>query len=182
VLTGLALAADAADNLRTTDPERADELVRRTQRDARRAIESVRRVVDALRPPALDELGLIEALRQRVDQLSYRSDGSRLDVVLETDPLPTLPAALEVAVYRVATEALTNVARHATATSASLTLRCRDELEVRIRDNGSCPSEWSPGVGLSGMRQRIDELGGRLEAGPGPSGGLVVATFPLVGP
>jgi two-component system NarL family sensor kinase len=180
-LTGLALSADAAANLRATDPERADELVHRTQVEARRAIESVRRVVDQLRPPALDELGLVGALRQRVEQLSYRSDGSRLAVQLQTDTLPTLPAALEVAVYRVATEALTNVARHATATRASLMLHCGDELEVRILDNGNGAAEWRPGVGLSGMRQRIDELGGRLEAGPDPAGGRVVATFPLVG-
>ncbi len=129
-LTGLALSADAAANLRGTDPERADELVRRTQVEARRAIDSVRRVVDQLRPPALDELGLVEALRQRVEQLSYRSDGSRLTVRVDSDPLPVLPAALEVAVYRVATEALTNIARHATATRASLTVRYGDELEV----------------------------------------------------
>jgi two-component system NarL family sensor kinase len=180
-LTGLALSADAAANLRLTDPGRADELVRRTQTEARRAIESVRRVVDHLRPPALDELGLVEALRQRVEQLSYRSDGTRLSVELETDDLPALPAALEVAVYRVATEALTNVARHARATRASVRLRCGEELEVRVDDDGSGAAEWSPGVGLSGMRRRIDELGGRLEAGPGSRGGSVVATFPLVG-
>ena len=182
VLTGLALSADAAANLRATDPVRADELVRRTQAEARRAIESVRRVVDQLRPPVLDELGLVEALRQGAEQLSYRSDGSRLTVRLDSDPLPALPAALEVAVYRVATEALTNVARHATATTASLTVRCTDELEVRIVDDGTVDDPWLPGVGLSGMRQRIDELGGRLEAGPQGSGGRVVATFPLVSP
>lgn len=178
-LTGLALTADAAANLRRTDPTRADELVRRTQVEARRAIESVRRVVNALRPPVLDELGLVEALRQRAEELSYRSDGSRLAVRLDTDPMPALPAALEVAVYRVATEALTNVARHAGATTATLTLRYGDELEVRVVDDGVAGLDWRPGVGLSGMSQRIDELGGRLEAGPDGSGGRVVATFPL---
>ena len=180
VLTGLALASDAAANLRETDPERADELVARTQLEARHAIASVRRVVDGLRPPVLDELGLVGALRQRAEELSYRSDGSRLAVRLETDPVPPLPAALEVAVYRVATEALTNVARHADATRASVTLRCGDELEVRVVDDGAAGHAWRPGVGLSGMRQRIDELGGRLQAGPDGSGGCVVATFPLV--
>ena len=123
-LTGLALSADAAANLRDTDPERADELVRRTQVEARRAIDSVRRWSTSS-APVLDELGIVEALRQRVEQLSYRSDGSRLTVRVDTDPLPVLPAALEVAVYRVATEALTNVARHASATNASLTIRVR---------------------------------------------------------
>ncbi|HET9420892.1 MAG TPA: histidine kinase [Nocardioides sp.] len=180
VLTGLALASDAAANLRETDPERADELVARTQLEARHAIASVRRVVDGLRPPVLDELGLVGALRQRAEELSYRSDGSRLAVQLETDPVPPLPAALEVAVYRVATEALTNVARHADATRASVTLRCGDELVVRVVDDGAAGRAWRPGVGLSGMRQRIDELGGQLQAGPDGSGGRVIATFPLV--
>jgi signal transduction histidine kinase len=179
VLTGLALASDAAANLRATDPERADELVARTQQEARHAIASVRRVVDALRPPVLDELGLVGALRQRAEELSYRSDGSRLAVRLDTEPMPVLPAALEVAVYRVATEALTNVARHADATRASVTLRCGDELEVQVVDDGANGVVWRPGVGLSGMRQRIDELGGKLVAGPDGSGGRVVATFPL---
>ena len=179
VLTGLALASDAAANLRATDPARADALVARTQQEARQAIDSVRRVVDALRPPVLDELGLVGALRRRIEELSYRSDGSRLAVRLASDPMPELPAALEVAVYRVATEALTNVARHAQASSASITLRCADELEVEVVDDGGAGRDWRPGVGLSGMRQRIDELGGRLEAGPVAAGGRVLATFPL---
>ena len=179
VLTGLALASDAAANLRATDPARADELVARTQQEARQALASVRRVVDALRPPVLDELGLVGALRQRAEELSYRSDGSRLAVRLDADPMPELPAALEVAVYRVATEALTNVARHANATRATVTLRCDEVLEVRVVDDGAAGDAWRLGVGLSGMRQRVDELGGRLEAGPHEFGARVVATFPL---
>ncbi|HWM73322.1 MAG TPA: histidine kinase [Nocardioides sp.] len=181
VLTGLALASDAAANLRASDPERADELVARTQQEARHAIASVRRVVDALRPPVLDELGLVGALRQRAEELSYRSDGSRLAVHLDTGQVPPLPAALEVAVYRVTTEALTNVARHADATRADVTLRFGEELEVQVVDDGVTGPVWRAGVGLSGMRQRIDELGGKLEAGPDGSGGRVVATFPMAG-
>ncbi|MGH3357712.1 MAG: sensor histidine kinase, partial [Nocardioidaceae bacterium] len=176
---GLALAADAAANLRASDPHRADELVERTRVEARRAIEAIRRVVDALRPPVLDELGLVEALRQRAEELSYRSDGTRLAVRVVADPLPELPAALEVAAYRVATEALTNVARHAAATTADVTLRCGENLEVRVMDNGNGSRTWAPGVGLTGMRQRTDELGGLLVAEPNGSGGCVVATFPL---
>lgn len=179
VLTGLALSADAAANLRARDPERADALVARTQHEARRALDGVRRVVDTLRPPVLDEVGLVAALRQRAEELSYRSDGSRLAVRLDSDPLPPLPAALEVAVYRIATEALTNVARHADASSAHVTLRCGEELEVRVDDDGAGRAGWSPGVGLTGMRHRAEALGGRLEASPGEAGGHVVATFPL---
>ncbi len=179
VLTGLALSSDAAANLRATDPDRADELVARTQLEARYAIDSVRRVVDGLRPPVLDELGLVGALRQRAEELSYRSDGSRLAVQLDAEALPALPAAVEVAAYRIATEALTNVVRHADATRASVTLRCGDELEVSVVDDGASGTIWRPGVGLTGMRQRIDAVGGRLEAGPDTTGGRVVATFPL---
>ena len=179
VLTGLALSSDAAANLRATDPEQADELVARTQLEARHAIDSVRRVVDGLRPPVLDELGLVGALRQRAEELSYRGDGSRLAVQLDADALPALPAAVEVAAYRIATEALTNVARHADASRASITLRCGDDLEVSVVDDGVNGTTWQPGVGLTGMRKRIDAVGGRLEAGPGEAGGRVVATFPL---
>ena len=145
VLTGLALASDAAANLRATDPDRADELVARTQLEARHAIDSVRRVVDGLRPPVLDELGLVGALRQRAEELSYRSDGSRLAVQLEAEALPDLPAAVEVAAYRIATEALTNVARHADASRASVTLRCGEELEVSVVDDGANGTSWRPG-------------------------------------
>ena len=180
VLTGLAFAADAAANLQSADPVRTANLLDTVRSHARTAITDVRRVVDDLRPPALDELGLVGALRQRADQVAYRADGTPVQVCLVSpDDLHALPAAIEVAAYRIATEALTNVVRHARATRAELRLSCDDTLEVQVLDNGPANGAWSPGIGLQGMRERTDELSGRFEAGPSESGGLVFASFLL---
>jgi two-component system NarL family sensor kinase len=178
-LTGVAFSADAAANLVTTDASRAVELLARLRADTRAAITDVRRLVDDLRPPALDELGLVGALRQRADQMSFRADGATIQVEVAANGLPTLPAALEVAAYRIATEALTNVARHSRATSAVLALRCGSDLEIEVTDDGPPNGAWRPGVGLHAMRERAAELGGKFEAGPTPTGGLVRARFPL---
>ncbi|NIK58260.1 sensor histidine kinase [Kribbella shirazensis] len=180
-LTGVAFSADAAANLitRSADTVRAVELLARLRADTRSAITDVRRLVDDLRPPALDELGLIGALRQRADQMSIRADGSAIRVEVTAEELPTLPAALEVAAYRIATEALANVVRHARASSAVLTLRCGRELEIEITDDGPPSGPWTPGVGLQAMQERAAELGGTFSAGSTPQGGRVQARFPL---
>jgi signal transduction histidine kinase len=86
---------------------------------------------------------------------------------------------LEVAAYRIATEALTNIVRHSHATNAVLALRCGEDLEIEVTDDGPPNGEWRAGVGLHAMRERAAELGGRFEAGPSPSGGVVRASFPL---
>lgn len=186
-LTGVAFSADAAANLITTDTSqalpagaaRAVELLARLRADTRTAIADVRQLVEDLRPPALDELGLVGALRQRVDQLSFRADGAAVRVEVAADGLPGLPAALEVAAYRIATEALTNVVRHSSATSAVLTLRCENDLEIEVTDDGPPTGPWHPGVGLQAMHERAAELGGTFQAGPTPTGGQVQAHFPL---
>ncbi|MER7245713.1 histidine kinase [Kribbella sp. NPDC000426] len=205
-LTGIAFSADAVANLispgsdapqalspdaspppSSPDPLRASasgglqavELLTRLRADTRTAIGDIRRLVDDLRPPALDELGLVGALRQRADQLSFRADGATIQVAVSANGLPTLPAALEVAAYRIATEALTNVVRHSRATSAVLALRCGSDLEIEVTDDGPPNGGWRPGVGLQAMRERATELGGTFTAGPTPTGGLVHARFPL---
>lgn len=178
-LTGIAFAADAAAN-QLRDPERAGELLMSLRRDARAALADVRRVVEDLRPPALDELGLIGALQQRADQLSWRSDGAAIRVSVEAPPaVPPLPAAVEVAAYRIATEALTNVVRHAHADAAVLRLRCDRALEVCVTDDGTAREPWPPGVGLRAMRERTTELGGSFSAGPTSTGGVVLASLPI---
>ena len=179
-LTGVALSADAAANLLESDPDTVHDLLAALRRDTRGAIADVRRLVDDLRPPALDELGLLQALQQRADQLAWRSDGSSISVELQVpEVLPDLPAAVEVAAYRIATEALTNVARHAGARGATLELRCHGRLDLEVLDDGPATEPWSPGVGLSGMRERAVELGGVFEAGPSPAGGRVFVSIPL---
>ncbi|MFK4089352.1 sensor histidine kinase [Kribbella sp. NPDC020789] len=178
-LTGIAFTADAAANLVDTEPGKSRDLLSTLRTDTRTAISDVRRLVDDLRPPALDELGLVGALRQRADQLTFRADGATIQVAVAADGLPALPAALEVAAYRIATEALTNVVRHSRATSAVLALRCGNDLEVEVTDDGAPNGAWRPGVGLHAMRERAAELGGAFEAGPTPTGGVVRARLPL---
>jgi signal transduction histidine kinase len=184
-LTGVAFTADAAANLITTDTSlsadaaRAVELLARLRADTRSAITDVRRLVDDLRPPALDELGLVGALQQRADQMSIRADGTAIRVSLEAVGLPPLPAALEVAAYRIATEALTNVVRHSRATSAVLTLHCASDLQIEVADDGPPTGAWRPGVGLQAMQERAAELGGTFKATPTPTGGRVQAHLPL---
>jgi two-component system, NarL family, sensor kinase len=92
--------------------------------------------------------------------------------------LPTLSAAVEVAAYRIATEALTNVARHAGASRAALTLRCGHELEVEVTDDGR-ENGWVSGVGLQAMAERAAEVSARFEAGPSTAGGRVYVAIPL---
>jgi signal transduction histidine kinase len=178
-LTGVAFTADAAANLITTSPAQAEALLATLRSDTRTAIADVRRLVDDLRPPALDELGLVGALRQRAEQLSFRADGAAVQVSVSADGLPPLPAALEVAAYRIATEALTNVVRHARATTAVLSLRCGPDLELEVTDNGPPTAPWHAGVGLQAMRERAAELGGTLHANTTVTGGHVQARFPL---
>jgi signal transduction histidine kinase len=178
-LTGIAFTADAAANL-VDDPVRAARLLNTLRRDTRAALADVRRVVEDLRPPALDELGLVGALQQRAQQLSWRADGAAVQVRIDVPPeVPALPAAVEVAAYRIATEALTNVARHSGASSAVVQLRCGERLEVSVSDDGPMSGSWSPGVGLQTMRERAAELGGAFSAGPSPAGGQVKVWFPL---
>ena len=178
-LTGIAFTADAAANL-LADPERAGPLLVSLRRESRSALADVRRVVEDLRPPALDELGLVEALRQRTEQLRWRADGGLLTTtVTAPDRLPTLPAAVEVAAYRIVTEALTNIVRHSDAGRARVTVAVGPALVVQIDDDGSNAAAWTPGVGLQAMRERALELGGAFSAGATSEGGRVRAAIPL---
>jgi two-component system, NarL family, sensor kinase len=178
-LTGMAMGADAAGNLLASNPDAAAALITSLRRDGRTALVEVRRLVDDLRPGDLDELGLLGALRRRADQLSRRPDGTAVPVDLRLpEHLPTLSAAVEVAAYRIATEALTNVARHAGASRAALTLRCGHELEVEVTDDGR-ENGWVSGVGLQAMAERAAEVSARFEAGPSTAGGRVYVAIPL---
>ncbi len=162
-LSGVAFTSDAARNLIRTDPAAAEEMVAQLRADTVTAIEEIRRMVYAMRPPALDELGLVPALRQQAVGLRNR-DGNpvAVDVSAPTE-FPDLPAAVEVAAYRIVTEALTNVSRHSTSPSASVRLQpAADGLHLEVTDHGSRNGAWCPGVGMASMRERATELGGSL--------------------
>jgi two-component system NarL family sensor kinase len=175
-LTGVAFAADAARNVLDADPDRAADLVAGLRRDVAAAIAEIRRLVEGLRPPAVDELGLVGALTQQATRM-HTADGRPLAVQVDVPvPLPALPAAVEVAAYRIVTEALTNVARHAGSTHAVVGLDAEDDrLRIAVRDGGAAPAEWVPGVGLTSMRERAEQLGGTFRAG----GGCVEVDLPI---
>ncbi|WP_300008838.1 sensor histidine kinase [Pseudonocardia sp.] len=180
VLTGMTFLADAATNLLRTDPDRALELLGRLRAGAGEGLDDIRRLVHELRPPSLDELGLVGALSRRADLL--RSTGR--DVVVEAPAeLPPLTAAVEVAAFRIAEEALTNAIRHSRADHVRAELVVNGALEVTVTDDGGpARAPWRPGVGMASMRERATEIGGTCEIGPVPAGGRVRARLPLLGP
>ena len=178
-LAAIGMRAGAAESVVTSDPEAAARLLAELQAEVSAAVGDIRRLVDALRPPAIDEVGLVGALRLAADRL--QAPGSPQLVVESEGPLPELPAAVEVAAYRIGTEAMTNAVRHAAASRCSLRLVGGAELMVVVEDDGAgLPAEPRPGVGLASMHDRAAELGGecRIERRPG-GGTRVVARLPL---
>jgi two-component system, NarL family, sensor kinase len=174
-LTGAAFKADAIGNHAAADPARVVELSIELGDHIRAAIADVRRMVYGLRPPALDELGLVGAVRQVAQQLA-----DRVDIAVDAVAPPVLPAAVEVAAYRIATEAMTNVVRHSGGRHAVLSLRVDgDALWLSVTDDGASSGTWQAGVGLNSIIERAAEVGGRSEAGPTATGGRVCAVLPL---
>jgi signal transduction histidine kinase len=181
-LASQTLTLSAARKLVRSDPDATESLLGEALRHAQTAIADIRHLVHGLRPPALDDLGLAGALREQAAQ--YTADGLRV-VVEMPEQLPPLPAAVEVAVFRIAQEALTNVARHAQAHSATLRLTRSDvthELSLEVVDDGcGLRPDRHAGVGLASMRERAIELGGTCVIDAVPSGGTrVLARLPLV--
>ncbi|MFZ2012729.1 MAG: sensor histidine kinase [Nocardioides sp.] len=174
LLTAAASRIDACHGFLGRDNTRVATLLDDARGDLTEGIGDLRRLVNALRPVVLDELGLVEAVRQRCDRspvpTTLRLDGA----------LPCLPAAVELAAYRIIAEALTNVARHAGARTCTVTLRLRGGLVIEVVDDGTASTHWQPGVGLTSMRERATELGGRFTAGPAAHGGQIRAVLPLV--
>ncbi len=174
-LSGVVFQLESARLLLDKDPAAARAQVAGVSRHVQEVVADVRRLVHDLRPPALDDRGLVGALCQA---------GDRLDppATVVADELGPLPAAVEVAAYRIASEAMTNVARHARATRCAVRLEVVDSaLLVEVADDGvGIAAGAQVGVGLVGLRERADELGGRSEVACPPAGGTVVrAWLPL---
>lgn len=177
-LAGLAMRIGAAQHLLPTDPAAADRTLVELSGGLQTTIAHVRRLAYDLRPPALDDLGLSGALRALADE--HRRG---LEVLVEAPAaLPLLPAALELAAYRIAQEALTNVLRHAGAATCYIRLAVVDgTLRLEVLDDGrGFTSGARVGVGLLAMRERTAELDGELLVEPRPEGGVrVCASLPL---
>jgi signal transduction histidine kinase len=172
-LASLTFKVDAARNLLTQDSARADTLLDSVSQQAQEAITDIRRLVYNLRPPALDELGLFSALREQAAHYQHQGLEVEFDV---PSTLPPLPAAVEVAAYRIAQEALMNVAHHAEAHHCLLHLSIDAEaLHLDITDDGKgFPVGHRIGVGLHSMHERANELRGGCTITQGSTGGTKI--------
>jgi len=160
------------------DPGGTAERLRELGGATQSAIADIRRLVYELRPPALDELGLVDALREQAAALS---EGSGVVIDVRSNTLPPLPAAVEVAAYRIVTEAMTNVIRHAAAASCTVTFRLAKDLEIEIEDDGTgFDTGTRLGIGVNSMRERATELGGTLEIAV-DGGTRISAHLPVAG-
>ncbi len=185
-LAALHLQAGAIRLLMQQDLPAADAELVELQTEIRSAIADIRRLVYALRPPTLDELGLVGAIRQYAAQYDLpgtqsESDGCLRVAVEAPEHLPALPAAVEVAAYRIVQEALTNVARHAHARTCTVRLTIPDAFQLEISDDGvGFPAQSCAGVGLLSMRERAAESGGSclVESTPG-RGTRILVHLPL---
>jgi signal transduction histidine kinase len=146
--------------------------------ETRAAIREVRRLVDGLRPPAIDEVGLTSAIRQRAASLCSENLSYEVE---SPEALPALPAAVEVAIFLIASEAMTNVAKHARATRCKVELTLGPTLDLTVSDNGrGLDGQSQRGVGWTSMLERAAELGGSCTISARPAGGVFVrAVFPL---
>lgn len=182
-LASQTFALDAALDLLGTDPQTAAGLLRNLKAQNQSLVAEIRRLVYELRPPALDELGLGEAIGAFLQQLNSHSP-TQLFFSAQPGALEALPAAVEAAVYRLVQEGVNNVLRHAQATTCAVEC-CQTEgqLTLTIRDDGrGVSSEARGGIGMLSMRERVEELGGKLTIIPAaPTGTLLTAVLPYPG-
>jgi signal transduction histidine kinase len=197
LMASQALMLAAARQKVRTDPSGAEDLVEQVAQRSQETVKEIRRLVHGLRPPALDQLGLVEALRDFARDFSPRAGpddpaGNRLAVEISAPPdgLPELPAAVEVNAYRIALEGISNAARHAQAGRCEVRFRVEPGsaqgvtpagLVVQIGDDGAgLPRLYREGVGLRSMRERAEEIGGRLSIESSQPGGTqITAWLPL---
>jgi len=167
------------------------DLVGKGRVTAKSASTAVRALIHGLRPPLLDDLGLVPALRKLIDNL--HSDGDLTVGLRVNGPESRLPAELEMTAYRVVQESLNNVLRHAEARTATVTVTFGEDVKLRIRDDGRGmpPASRRPpgvdaGLGLVGIRERVSQSGGRLMISSRPGRGTVIQvsipTHPLATP
>lgn len=192
-LTWLVRQAEAASALVDDDPAAAKQHLTELSTEAQAVIGRVRTLAHRLHPPELSALGLVEALRERLEVLRGTS---AMRLRLEADDLGPVPAAIELAAYHIAREALSNALKHSGGRNCWVRLRVLDSGEVpgvlagprylglEVEDDGvgSDPGASPPGLGLVSMRSRAREVGGALVTERSPHGGTVVrATLPWLG-
>jgi signal transduction histidine kinase len=172
------LQLGAISKLLAQDPTTANQIIQELRGDLRQATADIRQLVYDLRPPLLDELGLIAAIK------NMRLAHDRLNLTINApEPLPTLPAASEVAIYRITSEALHNIVKHTEASRCTVDLTIKaPTLTLIITDDGQGVSpEQVSGIGIQSMRERAAELGGTFIIQPiTPSGTQITVQLPWI--
>ncbi|WP_139228789.1 sensor histidine kinase [Blastococcus tunisiensis] len=183
-LASAVMALDVANRALGHEPARAVPLVATARDQLQDAVADVRRIVHGLRPPALDDLGLLGALQATGPGLLPERDGAPRIRISGGGQLSDLPAAVEVAAFRITQEAMTNAIRHACAQHIAVRLDGRrDAVGIEVVDDGlGCAADSPAGMGLQSMRDRAAELGGTCRISAEPGGGTrVSAVLPLGG-
>jgi signal transduction histidine kinase len=168
------------------DPDRALIQLEGLHRETRQIVSDIRRLIHELRPPVLDDMGLVGAVQAHIQRSTYHLDRPEISIDVHDKGLPDLPAAVELAAYRITLEAITNVIRHAQAERCDVCYRVAGsrhdtQLHIEVCDDGKgLPDRLRYGVGLTSMRERTKELGGqfsirRIEAG----GTCILAELPF---
>jgi len=182
-LASQTFAMDAILRRLETAPQEAASLLHDLKAQNKEIVAEIRRLVYELRPPVLDELGLLDALRAYAVQIN-NPQSLQISVTAHPDPLQALSAAVEVAAYRIVLEAITNVVRHAGAKQCKVHLKVsesgRSHLQIEVSDDGKgLPVEMHAGVGLHSIRERAEELGGSLIVKNMDKGTQLTARLPL---
>lgn len=179
VLASMSFKLDAVHNLADRDANAVKKMAVELKTQMQDALGDIRRIAYNLRPPALDELGLVGALKAHI---ASHNQVQGLEITLEApESPPPLPAAIEVAAYRIALEAMTNVSRHAAARHCCVRLSMPGDLCLEVIDDGrGLPMTVRAGVGLTSMRERAEELGGTCITETLPTGGTgIIARLPM---
>jgi signal transduction histidine kinase len=181
-LSGIALGLQAAGSLLDSDPAATGQILARTAAEAAQAVTEIRRIIDDLRPDALDQSGLIGALRAYSQLVSARGP---LTVQVSAPDLdnrgdaPRMDPRIEVAAYRITQEAITNAVRHSGASRCEVDLSFGDAVGIQIRDDGRgfCPGQGD-GIGLASIRRRAESCGGTLAIITSPAGTCLTVRLP----
>lgn len=182
-LAAHALKVGKARTLIDQKPQTAVAILSALETELATSLTEIRRLVYDLRPPILDQLGLVGAIREFIYPLEgIGADGIAPRFNLHVPvALPSLSAAVEVAAYRIITEAITNVVRHARASTCSVRLDTSYVLQLSVVDDGiGLPESVRYGVGLNSMRERAEEVGGSiLFESASPTGMQVIVRLPI---
>jgi len=180
-LAAIGLKIDLARERLATDPGSVGPILDELREDVHDVVGEVRRIARELRPPALDSLGLAGAIRRQAEELGGPLSNGPVILVEVPDMLPVLPAAVEVAAYRIAAEGIANVVRHASADTCIVSLSVDGpDLTMTIEDDGLGIGAHEAGVGTTSMHERAAEVGGEVTIEPRLGRGTrLSATLPI---